>query len=596
MRPVVFDKTVGWLHPASGRRGVVIAGAHGFEDLCSRRFLTLMAREMAAAGLPVLQFDYPGCGDAAGDHTEPGQVAAWVASIASAIDQLKSETGVADVLVIGFRLGALLAPAAVAGRNDVAGLALLAPPSSGKGYVREMTGLSRMIDAALPPYPDAEPFDGMAAAGFRISAETAADLRMFEWRDRLAISQKLDLLLMPPQVTPAHSDLAERFAADGGSARIESFDGFSRLMSTPTASDIPQATLDTVVRWAAGLNRPGATVSVSADREQLVLEGDGYVEQPLVLEPAPEICGVLCMPVRTEVSDEVVLILNAGAIPHIGWARGAVDMARALARQGIASMRIDLPGLGQSETPSEKRQFLYDKRARDDVIQIVDWLERRGFERVCAIGICAGAYQGFHAARRDPRIAHVAMVNPLCFSWNSSYALEMGLSKIRDNARAPLAPDMDQAAEMDPAASAKVGPSLKSSVSKVGRRMLRRSLEISKSGLSRLSSARPSKGGSVERWMRDLTKRGTEVLVVSCEGDLSHEEIARHFGPDGERLRRMSGVTMALIPAADHTLTPLHARVQLTDHVARWLSSADAAPASTGTRSSQPSNIAGEAP
>ncbi|MDH6230502.1 pimeloyl-ACP methyl ester carboxylesterase [Mesorhizobium soli] len=592
MRPIVFDKTVGWLHPATGRRGVVIAGAHGFEDLCSRRFLTLMARDMAAARLPVLQIDYPGCGDAAGDHTEPGQVAAWVASIASAIDRLMSETGVADVLVVGFRLGALLAPAAIAARNDVAGLALLAPPSSGKAYVREMTGLSRMIDGTLPPYPDAEPFDGIEAAGFRVSAETAADLRMFEWRDRLAVSAKLDLLLMPTQVTPANSDLADRIAAAGGNARIETFDGFSRLMSTPTASEIPQATLDTVVQWAAGLSRSEPTASAPINHEQPGLEGDGYREQPLVLGPAPEICGVLCMPAGTEVSEEVVLILNAGAIPHMGWARGAVDMARTLARQGIASMRADLPGLGQSETPGEKRQFLYDKRGRDDVIRIVDWLQRHGFERVCATGICAGAYQAFHAARRDPRIAHLAMVNPLCFSWNSSYALEMGLSKIRDNARAPLTPGVHQAAEANP--TDPVGPSLKSSVSKLGRRMLRRSLEMSKSSLSRLSSAHGSKGGSVERWMRDLTKRGTEVLVVSCEGDLSHEEIARHFGPDGERLGRMSGVTMALIPAADHTLTPLHARVQLTEHVARLLSST--ATARANTRSSQLSNIAGDAP
>ncbi len=127
MKPLVFNKTVGWLHPAAGGRGVVIAGAHGFEDLCSRRFLTLAARRMAEAGLPVLQFDYPGCGDAPGDHTEPGRVAAWIGSIAAAIDRLKAETGVEDVLVIGFRLGALLAPAAIAGRTDVAGLALLAP-------------------------------------------------------------------------------------------------------------------------------------------------------------------------------------------------------------------------------------------------------------------------------------------------------------------------------------------------------------------------------------------------------------------------------------------------------------------------------------
>ncbi|MCC8972914.1 alpha/beta hydrolase, partial [Bradyrhizobium sp. Cham227] len=64
MKPVVFADTIGWLNVAKGRRGVVIAGAHGHEDLCSRRFLKLLSDRAAAAGLPVLLFDYPGCGDA----------------------------------------------------------------------------------------------------------------------------------------------------------------------------------------------------------------------------------------------------------------------------------------------------------------------------------------------------------------------------------------------------------------------------------------------------------------------------------------------------------------------------------------------------
>jgi pimeloyl-ACP methyl ester carboxylesterase len=590
VRPIVFEQTVGWLHPASGGRGVVIAGAHGFEDLCSRRFLTMMARRIAAAGMPVLQFDYPGCGDAANDHTLPDSVAAWIASIASAIDRLKAETGVADVLVIGFRLGALLAPAATAGRDDVAGLALLAPPISGKAYVREMVGLSRMVDAMLPPAPDGcKSFDGIEAAGFRISAETVADLRALEWRDRPAISPDLDLLLMPAGA--AHSDLADRIATAGGNVQVETFGGFSRLMSNPTSNDIPQSTLQTVVDWTTKNSRPGAAQrepviatsttprgmkleSTTLDGKiqgRAILEGDGFRELPLVLDPAPEICGVLCLPASAPVTTEAVLILNAGAIPHVGWARGAVDMARTLARQGIASMRVDLPGLGQSEAAPEKRLFLYDEKGRDDVIRIVDWLERYGFGQVCAAGICAGAYQAFHAARRDVRIAHLAMVNPLCFSWNSSYALDMGLSKIRDNAGGTRMPREGSADEMDREGPEARRPVLTSAVSKLGRRALRLSLELSKSAFSNAWWKRALPNRSVERWMRKLTERGTRVLIVNCEGDLSIGEIARHFGPGGERLKRMPGVTTALIADADHTLTPAPARAELTARIVRML-------------------------
>lgn len=569
MRPVVFDQTIGWLHPASGRRGVVIAGAHGFEDLCSRRFLTLVARRMAEAGLPVLQFDYPGCGDAPGDYTEPGRVAAWTGSIAGAIDRLKAETGVTDALVVGFHLGALLAPTAIAGRSDIAGLALIAPPLSGKAYVRELTGLSRMIDAALPPFPGEakEPFDGVEAAGFRLTAETIADLRALQWREQSVVRPGLDLLVVSPQPAPAHFELAERLNAAGGTARVETFDGFSRLMSSPTANDIPYSTLATVAEWAAALSVPDTDAPPPPAPTPPMLEGDGYRELPVVLGPEPEICGILCLPAGALASTEAVLLLNAGAIPHVGWARGGVEMARTLARRGIASMRTDLPGLGQSGTPAEKRLFLYDERSRGDVIRILDWLEQQGFARVCAAGLCAGAYQSFHSARQDPRIAHLAMINPLCFSWNSSYALDMGLSKIRDNARSSLA--IEAAGDEEAAGEANtVGRSLKSSVLGFGKRVLRRSMELSKSGLSH---THPLAVRPVERWMRELTQRGTRVLVVSSEGDLSLKEIARHFGPRGERLARMAGVTTVMIPAADHTLTPAWARVEVTEQIVRLL-------------------------
>lgn len=561
MRPIVFDQTIGWLHPAAGKRGVVIAGALGFEDLCSRRFLTLLAGQLAAAGFPVLQFDYPGCGDAAGDHTQPGRLASWIGSINTAIDRLKSETSVTDVLVVGFRLGALLAPIAVAGRSDVAGMALLAPPASGKSYVRELVGLSRIVDAALRADASASDFDGVEASGFRTSAETIADLRGVAWGEDLAVRPGLDLLLMSPQTAPAHEDLAGRVVASGGKTLIKPFDGFERMMSRPI-HDVPELPLSVVVEWAGSRGNLSDGEEVRLVSEPAVLEGDGYRELPQFLGPAPDICGVLCVPETLPNDAKVVLILNAGAIPHIGAARGAVDMARSLALQGIASMRVDLPGLGQSGAPTEKRIPLYDERTRIDVMRIVDWLDRYGFRRICAIGICAGAFQAFHAARHDPRIANLVMVNPLCFSWNSSYALDMELSNIRDNARGLQSVDGDRDEQAEGRGDAKT------IALKVAKRALRSAMELFKSALL---ISRTLTGRSVEGWMRDLTRRGTRVLVVSCEGDLSLHEIARHFGPDGRRLKQMNGTATALIPAANHTLTPLPARQQLTELVRQFL-------------------------
>ncbi|MBN9241820.1 MAG: alpha/beta fold hydrolase [Mesorhizobium sp.] len=558
MRPLVFDGTIGWLHEAGGRRGVVIAGAHGFEDLCSRRFLMLLAGRMAAEGLPVLQFDYPGCGDAAGDHAAPRQVEAWVKSIGAAIDRLKRETGVTDVVVVGFRLGALLAPLVAAGRDDVAGLALLAPPASGRTYVREMTALSRMIDAPLAARGPAEPFDGRQVAGFRLSSETLAALAELDWQQALAEAAAPHVLVLA-NGTPPEIDFPRRKNGAGLPAvTVAEFEGYAHLARDPTANRIPEAALDLVTGWIGHLAVEGGDRAVaSASRGPQMLAGPGYREEPVVIGGGSEICGVLCRPAKRGASTTPVIFLNAGAVPHVGWARGTVEAARALAVEGVASLRIDLPGIGQSAAPAEERLFLYDGRTRRDVIRVIDWMEEAGFAQVGVVGACSGAFQALHAARADRRVRRLMMINPLCFAWNSSYALELAVWKTYGTSKVTML-EPGKGDGLQGAVRSSAFGALRTGLSKLARRPVRRLLELIKTALAvpaRLSGRTP-----VERWMRGLGSRGVRVLMVTSEGDLSLEEIARHFGPDGERLGAIRGVSRLSIAAADHTLTPCHAR------------------------------------
>jgi len=557
MRPLVFGETIGWLHEAGGRRGVVIAGAHGFEDLCSRRFLTLLAGRIAAAGLPALQFDYPGCGDAAGDHTDPDRVEAWVGSIGAAIDRLKRETGVADVVVVGFRLGALLAPLAAAGRDDVAGLVLLAPPASGKAFVREMTALSRMIDAPLAARGGpAEPFDGRQVAGFHLSSGTLAALGELDWPQALAEVRTQHMLVLANGRPPEADLLCRERGGIVPEVVVAEFEGYAHLVCDPTANQIPEPALHLAAGWIGRLAIEGGDHAVAgASAVPQVLAGPGYREEPVVIGGGSEICGVLCRPTMRAAPATPVIFLNAGAVPHVGWARGTVEAARALAAEGVASLRIDLPGIGQSEAPREDRLFLYDSRVSGDVMRAIDWMEQVGFAQVGVVGTCSGAFQAFHAARTDRRVRRLTMINPLCFAWNSSYALELAVWKTYENSK--VAMGQGKGAEQEAGRPAALA-ALRAGLSKLARRSVRRVLELAKTALAlpaRLVGRTP-----VERWMRGLSTRGVRVLLVTSEGDLSLEEIARHFGPDGARLAAIRGVSRLSLAAADHTLTPYHAR------------------------------------
>ena len=58
--PVSLGDNFALYHPSFGDTGYVMCGAWGFAELCSRKFLRILADELAAAGFPVLRIDYPG--------------------------------------------------------------------------------------------------------------------------------------------------------------------------------------------------------------------------------------------------------------------------------------------------------------------------------------------------------------------------------------------------------------------------------------------------------------------------------------------------------------------------------------------------------
>ncbi|MGF6428768.1 MULTISPECIES: alpha/beta fold hydrolase [Bradyrhizobium] len=559
MKPVVFADTIGWLNEAKGRRGVVIAGAHGHEDLCSRRFLKLLSDKAAAAGLPTLLFDYPGCGNAAGDHAAPGQVMAWTASIGAAIDRLKRDCGVEDVILAGFRLGALLAPLAAAGRDDVAGLALLAPPSSGKTYVREITAMSRVIDGALAKSAASEATfaEGREAVGFRLSHETLADLSRLDWRRAVAALPPLPTLLIANGQRLAVSEIRDgRTSVE--STTIVQFKDYHLLMCDPTANRIPADVVGCWTDWLSDRAVAGAVQRVESLPGREVLEGSHYTEEPVVIGQASSICGVLTRPRGSHAAADPVIFLNSGGVPHVGWARGTVEAARELAAAGVASLRIDLPGIGLSDDAASDRLFLYDSSTRLDVSAAIDWMQRAGFAKVELVGTCSGAFQALHTARADRRVRALTMINPLCFAWNSSYALELTAWKAYETSKANRGSQQQIGPAEGPEMTAK--SAWKLSVSDSARRLVRRGLEAVKSTLSATHPSALLGRNRVERWMRELCSRDVRVLMVTSDGDLSLQEIARHFGQDGKRLTSIPGVTRLTLPNADHSLTPRHAR------------------------------------
>ena len=141
--PVTFGGCTAWLHPGSSRHGVLLCGPLNHEILPLYQSWHALAAMIAAAGFPVLRFDYDGTGDSLGSDRDPDRVGAWRASVEAAARFMREELRATSLDLVGIRLGATFA-ALASTELDFKRLVLIAPVISGRAYAREAQARSRL--------------------------------------------------------------------------------------------------------------------------------------------------------------------------------------------------------------------------------------------------------------------------------------------------------------------------------------------------------------------------------------------------------------------------------------------------------------------
>ncbi|GGH10181.1 hypothetical protein GCM10007036_06560 [Alsobacter metallidurans] len=550
MLPLAFGSCAGWLHrPASApsSRGVVLCAAHGFEEFGARHAWRLLADEIAAAGLPTLRFDYPGVADSLGRDSDPDRVAAWLKSIGDAVATLRREAGVREVYLVGLRLGALLAAHAAA-RKDISGLALLAPPLSGRAYGREITALSSLLaPPGVSSVVEDEAVDGVETAGFLLSSGTIDALKALDWRSAPA-SPGSRVLIAAENGAPS---VAAALGSGGAVIEALAFEGQTALLRDPTTSLVPSRDWRALTAWLADGAGP-ATPRLPRIAPPALLAGDGFTEELVAFGPGRCLPGVLTQPRGPALGRPVLLVLNAGGNPHTGWARQTVDLCRKVALGGVAALRMDLLGLGDAPRPTDGRDRIhYADQSHEDVVAALDWLEARGFGPVTLAGQCSGAYRAFHTAVADPRVAGLVMLNNQIFSWREGQSLDAAM---RDSYRAT-------GFYLARIANREVWRRIVAGdvkVAGIAGELARRGWRAARARLAR--SRRAAGPNPVRGAFEALSERGCRVLLVYSEDDGGRDELARHIGPGGREAEALPGLSLRIIPGADHNLTPRHAR------------------------------------
>ncbi|MGF7178069.1 alpha/beta hydrolase [Azospirillum doebereinerae] len=556
--PVVFEGCFGWLHPAGGRRGVVLCGPHGHEELCVHRAWKGFAESLAAAGLPTLRFDYHGLGDSAGDDSDPGRVRAWLDSVHAAVRRLREDTGVAEVALVGYRLGGLLAlvaaEEAAAKGEGVDALVLVTPPPTGRIAVREMQALSRIV--ALPGPEEALPERAgqLNVVGFALTPETALELTALDGRATGHAPAARRALLLDKAESRGMAQLAARLGGLGAAVERGVFAGSPELVQQPQRAEAGAAFAPVTAWLTAGGVGQGATPPPERPAGLMMAAA---VERPVFIGGDPALFGIACAPILADGGGNrpAILFLNSGATHHVGSGRATVLQARRLAALGYTSLRIDVAGIGDSPArPGQPDNLLYTQTVMTDVRAALDWLEGEGHDRCVIIGLCAGGAPALLAGlgdsgQGDSRVAGQILLNPGRFELGKGVAVVEVLRSVahrsaRGYLREALRPAKLRAMLRN---RSRVTGLVKRLVTRLGRKAL------IKSGLT----------AGVLKVFRRLSAQGRRVLLVYSVGDMTYGEFELHLGPGGRCLHGLPGIRVEYLERADHSLTDWAARKRL---------------------------------
>lgn len=154
-------------------------------------------------------------------------------------------------------------------------------------------------------------------------------------------------------------------------------------------------------------------------------------EQALSFGESRALFGILSLPQVVDPSRPAVLIPNTLTDHRTGPGRMHVEFARALADAGIASLRLDNAGLGDSEfVPGRPPpEFAPDLRAAMDALDALAL--SRGY---VVAGFGSGAHDAHQASRVDPRIVGAIFLDGYRHR-TTRYWLRHALERIRNPAR-----------------------------------------------------------------------------------------------------------------------------------------------------------------
>ncbi|GEO85260.1 MULTISPECIES: alpha/beta fold hydrolase [Alphaproteobacteria] len=558
----MFDGLAGMYHAAPGSTAVLLISPWGYEELCARQSYRLIGEHLASLGYPCLRFDLPGTCHSAGSSGEIQDEWAWRKATETALDYLTSLCAPREVIVIGQGLGGLIA-ADLTQRRSVSGLVLFGSATQGRIYLREVTAWTAMTQPTFLVRSSDGPQGGLMAGGFMLAAATVNEIKGLKLLDGPLPKAHRVLLVERPE-NPGDVKLAEHLASSGAALDRIPFQGYVDYISSPTLSQPPLDTIDELAAWLTEHFPPNPSTMPSAKPAPApaILETANWREELFRFGPGNMFFGGCTSPVgRT--SKTALLVLNAGNDHSSGWGRCTVDLAREVAPKGLSVLRMDLAGIGETPLwPGQQEPVLYSTRALNDVRCAIDWLKSEmKIEHIIVMGRCSGAYLAFSFAALDERVDGTVLINPRKLVWDPREDVDQAIREPIQSLETygSKLTDPNQFKRLlsgDLPISRVLGRLTKALASTADRKLARVPVLRNLSNHYRLSRI-------VRSRLETLSRRHAPIAFIYSEGDRGLSDFHSFVG-DAAARSSYPNASFSLLKDADHNLSPLPARAEVT--------------------------------
>jgi pimeloyl-ACP methyl ester carboxylesterase len=556
MRPIVFAdgalSGVLSLPPGhSASLGLVVCAPLGHELSLSYRPLRTLAQRVADRGVPVLRFDWYGCGDSLDDPAETEGPEIWRGAISEAIETLQATTGIEEVALLGLRIGAIFAALEAASNPSISRLALLAPYVKGSSYLREVRAYEAIARQEGPENPLASLFTlppgSLENLGYLISAPECTALRSLELSPASWAHVPARTLVVSTPDDQAAAVVAGQLTA-AGSHVTEAHDGrLPAIWWTGMSPHMPWSTRDAVVNWLTdGLAPASAPLVVGRPiAATRLLEHVAVKEEAFTIQvDRGECMAIACTPASGTELDTWVVFLNTGPERRVGLHRLSTTWGREWASAGVPSLRLDAIGIGDSggyetrdEHYSPETERFYGPEAVHNLLEFLDWLaDNRGARRFAVIGLCSGATNAYELAVADPRVTAVGLLNPPFLFADTGVLRLLARQELQSIVKGP-----------------------RGLVSYLLTRSPRRIARALRGSLLHRRGGTPASlhVDKVPDSLSSLTKRGCRITMICDDQDSSLTYLGETIGPDFRDQLETLGVELEILENIDHTFHPL---------------------------------------